>query len=442
MLNYFVYISKIWPSGDLARVLCLCLLFATKADAQQSEELDEALLGSWGGLRPRLEQAGISPSVEYRFLPIGNYFGGIRQGTVWMDNVDFSLTTDLDRAAGLPNTTLFLYGLYNHGQLLTPYVGDIQVVSNIETPTRLQLFEGWIETRFFNDRFSVLAGKYDLNSEFDLILPGKLFLHSSFGIGVDYSQSGFAGPSIFPWSTPGIRLLWQPSGRIRMLLLAADASPAYSGLPAYPDGNDGYLYAGEMWFGLQNRNGAVKSSCTGGTAPFSSHQASRIQIEEPLSRFTLGGWIYSSAFNDLETGLRNESFKNSGMYVSVQQYLFSSDSDRFVAGFLRAGWANHRFNQFGSSFTGGISGQAELSGRPFQYGAGFSHARNGETFASKQRNDGLPATRAETALEITATVEAANGVTFQPDLQWIINPGTSRLIPDAWIAALQLTLTF
>jgi signal transduction histidine kinase len=52
------------------------------------------------------------------------------------------------------------------------------------------LEEGWIEQNLFGNQFSLLVGRYDLNSEFYRLHSAGLFLHSSFGIGPEFAQSG------------------------------------------------------------------------------------------------------------------------------------------------------------------------------------------------------------------------------------------------------------
>ncbi len=76
-------------------------------------------------------------------------------------------------------------------------VGDLQTVSNIDADDGTRLFEAWVEVPL-SESSSVLLGRYDLNTEFDAIEAGGLFLSSSQGVGPDISQTGAAGPSIFP----------------------------------------------------------------------------------------------------------------------------------------------------------------------------------------------------------------------------------------------------
>ena len=85
----------------------------------------------------------------------------------------------------------------------------------------------------FQDRLSILAGLYDLNSEFDVIENAGLFLNSSHGIGADFAQSGENGPSIFPSTSLTARLKIQPFKHFYIQAAALD------GIPGNPDVDHG-----------------------------------------------------------------------------------------------------------------------------------------------------------------------------------------------------------
>ena len=104
---------------------------------------------------------------------MSNVRGGIKTGTVYMDNFDLMLTADLSKA-GLEGGTLFVYGLYNNTQTFSDrYTGDAQVISNIDSERHYRFYEAWYEHRFAGDRASIKAGLIDLNSEFDTVIPPK-----------------------------------------------------------------------------------------------------------------------------------------------------------------------------------------------------------------------------------------------------------------------------
>jgi porin len=99
-----------------------------------------------------------------------NVTGGLTTDYDYIDNLDLTMEVDAERAFGWAGATFFAYFLMNTGaDLSTEIVGDAQVVSNIDAPPAKRLFELWYEQLFLDDRASVKAGLYDLNSEFDVI---------------------------------------------------------------------------------------------------------------------------------------------------------------------------------------------------------------------------------------------------------------------------------
>ncbi len=147
--------------------------------------------------------------------------GGRRRGTRWINNVSAIASADLDALGVVPRTTMLVHGFYNNGASVSrDLTGDAQIASSIETGVPLfQLLEGWVEHRGAGERWSVKAGLYDVNSEFDTLRTSLLFVNSGFGMGSDLGGSGRAGPSTFPGTSLSIR------GQVRLCLLYTSPSP-------------------------------------------------------------------------------------------------------------------------------------------------------------------------------------------------------------------------
>ena len=114
--------------------------------------------------------------------------GGLRRGGTYLGTLRLQLTFE---SRGL---TAFVEGLNIHGGQPSDFAGDAQGVSNLAAPSRSRIEEAWIQQTLFDERASVLVGRYDLSSEFYRTQSAGLFLNSSFGIGPEFSQNG---PSIY-----------------------------------------------------------------------------------------------------------------------------------------------------------------------------------------------------------------------------------------------------
>src|SRR5262249_10609549 len=66
------------------------------------------LLGDWWGLRTRLEDQGITPSLTFQSDLAGNPVGGKRRGFTEADNLGFNVNFDLDKLSGLKGGSFFV----------------------------------------------------------------------------------------------------------------------------------------------------------------------------------------------------------------------------------------------------------------------------------------------------------------------------------------------
>ncbi len=336
---------------------------------------------------------------------------------VWMDNIDVTLTLPLT-----PRTTLFLYGLGNQGGSISAHVGNAQSVSNIEAPTSWRLYEAFIEHVSATGRFSVLAGLYDLSSEFDVLSAAGLFINSSFGTGAELAASRPRGPSIFPVTSVGLRVrlgLQQASHYAGYLqAVALDGLPGH---PEHPRGthivfgrNDGLLLVAEA--GALMR---LEAPLPDGSP---IRLASRLHEHTHQHKLALGVWYYTARFQWLDANRSQRG--NAGAYLLGETRLYG-ESPRTLWAFLRVGVAHPRVNRFGAYTGGGFSGQGWVPGRPTdRMGVAVAAAHNSSAYGRLQRRQGTPVHRTEWVLEGTYLVALDNRLQLQLDLQWVRHPDT------------------
>ena len=125
-----------------------------------------ALTGDWGGARSSLNEAGIGLKVLYRTDQMSNLNGGseLRSGSI--NHLDLMLSVDAGTAFGIGGMLLSAHVIANNGGSISRWVGDAQMVSNLEASKLTKLYQLWISQSFAGDHLSVLLGLYDLNSEF------------------------------------------------------------------------------------------------------------------------------------------------------------------------------------------------------------------------------------------------------------------------------------
>jgi porin len=387
---------------------------------------------------------GLKLGLVYDSAAFANLHGGVHSGGTYTSNLNLQLDVDAAALWGWTDSLAHIDGLWLQGGLPSNFIGDAQGVSSISAPNTVKLYEAWVQKNFFGNRASVLAGLYDLNSEFYRLQSAGLFLNSSFGIGPELAQSGVEGPSIFPDTSVGLRLAFKPADNVAIRTAVLDGVPVDR-----PDGShgvfehgDGALIVGEVAFldrpQLQN-------------APLSGRfRIGRMaMLGEYDAKLAFGGWYYTATFNDLSArqadGQPVPRRGSGGCYLLADDLLYRDPEQpaRKLTGFVQLGWGDERVDRFGTYLGSGLTAVGLFANRPAdELGLGLAYARNGSHYVAEQQMQSLPVTAAEKTIELTYLVQLNAKFAVQPDLQWVITPNTSRAIPNALAFQLRFEIAF
>lgn len=356
--------------------------------------------------------AGVaSAGVEYDAVLtadlLRNHSGGLREGNRVMSNLDLSAAWQGEGEA-FKNWDGFAYVLADAGGGFSEfYSGDAQVVSNIDAPKGVRLFEAWLRRTSDDERWSVTGGLINLNGIFDVQEAGTLFLNASHGIGPDYSQTG---PSIFPFSTLGLVGEWQASETLR---LRAGVFDGVAGDPAHQSSFIGVK--------LGDGDGA--------------HWVAEAQQDFARGYVKLGAWTYTAKAERLDgTGL---SDGNSGYYAQLKYdfYKPEADSDRGVSGWVRLGKANKDLQAIETYAGGGLVWTGPLTGRESDaVGLAIAHADFGQPYAEAAGMNLNP----ETIYELSYRYAIRDGLSLQPDVQYIRHPAGDPQTDDVLVLGVRL----
>lgn len=346
-----------------------------------------------------------------------NVAGGMARGVRYLDNIDLQASIDTDRLIGWRGGKIFLYGLYDNGvSLSSSLVGDIQGVSNIETDVpAAHLFEAWVQQDIGRDA-TIKAGLYNLNSEFDTTDSGGLFLISSDGIGPDLSQSGRNGPSIFPNTSLAVRV---EAGIAKHWLFRAAVLDGVPGDPAHP---------GRTVIKLSGKDGALLIG--------------EINYLDRGNKIGLGVWAYTARFDDLAptSGVANGQ-GNGGAYTFIE-HRFSGTRNappRGLAGWVRVGIANPRFNPIASYLGGGLVYTGVIKGRPAdEVGLSIADANFGERYRRVQSLAGIPTGPREVIVEAAYQAALASWLSVEPDVQYVARPNGEEERRDAIVVGVRI----
>lgn len=358
---------------------------------------------------------GVNLSAVYTAEVRGVVAGGIDRGVRYLDNLDLQVALDADRLLGWHGARLFLYGIYNNGRPLSPaLVGDLQGVSNIETGVRAaRLFEAWVE-QDVGRRASIRIGLYNLNAEFDTTQSGGLFLLSSHGIGPDYAQSGRRGASIFPVTSLALRGEIALGDNVLLRVAVLDGVPGDEAHPA------------RTAIKLSQRDGALI--------------ATEADYLKGGTKAAIGGWAYTAAADTPAPGASRRRHGDRGIYAYAEHRLTGdrSDDPEGFAGWFRIGIADTG-NAIRRYLGGGIVHTGALPGRGRdQAGVSFAMADLGNRFRRSEAEARRSPARHELIIEAAYQAVLTPWLSVQPDVQYVIDPGGSRIVSDAVVLGLRM----
>ncbi len=386
------------------------------------------------------DTGGVEVAVSYTADLVGVVAGGVDPGVVALDNLDVQLRLDGESLLGVPGLTAFVYGLANQGGSPSAHAGDLQTLDNIDAPTSWRLYEAWVQQYLAGDRLSLLAGLYDVNSEFDAVGSADLFLNSSFGIEPALGQSGVNGPSIFPVTSLALRARALLGEGWRVQAVVADGVP---GDPADPGGTKIHLGAGDGALLVAEvgylRPSAVNLGAGARPSTVRRRRAGRTGEEAPHDlELAVGVWRYTGHVPepaDAPPGSAAPSGGN-GAYVIGEARLCgpSADGSGELWAFGVLGAAQERASLASSSVVLGVSSTGLIPGRPTdRFGLGLAAARR-----SRRLMGAAPGLASwELTGEASYNVRLTGAIAVQPDVQLIHHPAAASSVPDAFVLGMR-----
>jgi porin len=395
----------------------------------------QALADEIDDQKAHLTREGVTPVLVYDGSAVANTSGGMRTGTSYVGNLRFQLALDGNQLLRAPGWTAFFQVLSIHGGQPSNFIGDAQGVNSYAAKPALRFYEAWGQYSSLDGRWSFLAGRYDLNSEFYRLASSGLFVNSSFGMGPEFSQSGIGGPSIFPDTSFGARVTFKPNSSILIRTAIMDGVPANrtDGQIRFPGQKEGLLFVSEIAF--LTRSGSDASQ---GISKYRVGRGANFPAYD--DKFAIGAWHYTGTFRDLSLvdnkGRPLQHEGSSGAYVLIDQTLFRSPANpkARLSGFLQYGVGDGRINQFESYAAAGLTASGFMTSRPDDtFGIALTSARNGSHYIDSLDIQTIPTTSTETSIEATYLLQVNPRLAIQPDIQYVIHPGTSPTRANATV---------
>ena len=466
-------------------LLFLCVSFSSVfAGSFPSEQIEndagswwkgDQATGDWLGVRTRLEDKGVEISGGYTTEVWGNTTGGLKQGAVYTGLLDFGATVDLEKLVGWRGATVSTTWLWLSGRDASEdLVGNFLTISNIAGFNTLRMLELWFQQDFFQrgddgaSGLSIRLGQLTADSEFVISDYGALFTNGTDGWPAFlYTNIPEGGPG-YPMGTLGIRVAVNPwkwmtlqSAFFQGNVFAQDVNR--HGFRWDLDPDLGYFWINE----LQMRwNQGEDTNALPGQAKF-------------------GAWFHTADFanpffdedgvplaDENSSGNPQTHLWNYGFYWILDQMLYREPADLMTAaGFSKdgksvaagkrseqvaekpsqqgLGWfgriafgpQNRNFVGFyaesGLVYTGLIPTRDED-----QVGIGFAYAQLTNGARKTLELEGSRGVGAEMVLEFTYKAILTPWLYVQPDAQFIINPGGTQDLNNAFVIGWRVSINF
>jgi porin len=364
--------------------------------------------GDWRGGRTWLEDRGLALHLDYYGEVFWNTRGGIQRtdGGVYQGLVDLTAEFRTEPAGLWRGGVLFFRFQNKHGKGITDeYVGDFQVLSNMDALEFTQVSELWYRQSLFDDRLWIKAGKQEANDDFAGVEYGAEFINSSAGFSptiplASYPDQDFGavlGTALVPWLSVNLGVYnGDPDGSRSLRGLFVDlAGPMIIGEPA-------------LHYELRGRPG----------------------------HFRVGGWFNGTDLDSPdEDDPDPETFGEAyGWYLTWDQELWREHPEDLEDGqgigiFAQYGWAPPDRSLAEYYVGGGIQWAGPIPCRDEDIaGVGVFHVRFSDE-ANLERGS-------ETVVEAFYNIQLLGFLFLKPDLQYVIDPGGTTN-PDALAVGLR-----
>jgi len=423
-----------------------------RATRQQVEVGDAAepehALGSWGGVRTRLSDAGIDLSPGYLAEIADVASGGLRHGLDYAHQIKLQADIDGDKLLGLGGFSLHTTLVERAGRNASAdYLGDdlfeVQEIYGGTKHAAAHLVYLYGEQLFAGGKLDLKAGRMDVGQDFAASPLYCQFL--SLGLCPQpRSLTLDSGFTIYPNSTWAARVRTQP-GAVYLSLGVYQARPRYGG----PSGFD---------WGFSHTTGVELPAEIGweprfGSADLQGHYKAGIAINTSDTPDPLTGANYGHRFS---------------WYLLADQMLARTGKNGTDGMILIGGWAHAdpRTAVLSDFAFGGVVARGVVPGRPGDtVEALVSHGTiSGRVTAAQRlaqaRDEPLPAgfplspgsfaaaavppgvQTGEWIVEANYGFKVRPGVTLVPDVQFVGRPAAVKTIPDALVLAGRLEVNF
>jgi porin len=400
---------------------------------------EKYLLGDWLGARSQLADDGIKPQVLFITDPFVNATGGRRRGFSEYDLLALDLLLDTDKLLGWRGGEFHIGFANNSGTSLSQnYVGNnfpVQLADVASANPRLTYLS--YTQALFDDKLSVRFGRLTINSVYGEEFAGSQYFKAFTSVAFDLVPLGIflnaPGAFGYPLTTWGARVKFEPAESFYAM------AGCYNGDPGVKEGDrhgvdftlrGPAFVIGEV--GYRRNYGADALGLPGNVK--------------------LGAYFNGGSAEVFDTGVAGRPVETVqaryGFYVLGDQALVrwgDPAEKRHLGAFAAFVCApDQRVNQVPYFFDAGLVAYGFLPSRPRDF-AGFGVAYGSYSGDLRRAEEAQALTDPavgvqswEMTLELNYGCTVRPGLLVQPSLQYLVNPGGHRTVPNALAIGLNM----
>lgn len=381
----------------------------------------------WDWVKSEMTARGISVNAAYTVDTFGNTTGGLNRGVDAVGLLQFGGDLDLEKAVGWPGASVSTTWFWINGQDASAnLVGNLLTISNIAAFNTFRLSELWFQQTGFDGAVSLRIGQLEVDSEFMFSDYGSLFINGTFGWpAFAYLNLPNGGPG-YPMGTLGVRLSLQPTSAFTLMVSALQGNVFEQSVNRFGfryrlNASEGYTFLNEVHVRWDHAGDAQRLP----------------------GQFKAGIWFQSGRWADALVD--STASGNLGLYGILDQLLTreAPDSDQGLGSFLRIAFnpTDRNFSDF--YLDGGLTYKGVIPTRDDDtLGIAFGLVQTTRGARATLASEGFETAQGEMVLETTYQAEVTKWLNVQPDLQWIIYPGATRDLNNAFLVGIRAAIAF
>lgn len=429
-------------------------------DARTQETLNRKVRSARGSavpetnLRQELADAGISFFGAYTAYFFGNVSGGESQDFAYNHMLFFQLNLDLEKIVGWKGGTIVWSWADNAGSDLSNSIGNNFQISTDYGPNTFMFNEFYFMQSLLDDKLTIKLGQMSLLNDFLSSPLYDVYANLAFcgnPLAVPFNVSATAMPSAswgahIKYKEPEWYAqagVYQVSDRIGVT--------AYHGLDYSIRRGDGtMIFAETGWTPTFFKEEApVISSKNGKAVSDGKSQKSFAPIEDTSKPGYPGHYKFGAFFSNWSFAPYSDGpdvANMYGFYFLADQMVFQESGAAGQGLYL---WSAFTVSpqQLIAQIPYFVSGGAQYVGLiPYRDQDraifGVAYGNYSSDLGYQQASKGLPKENYEMVFEWSYQIQLNSWLTVQPDVQYIVNPGATNTIQNAWVLGAVVNVNF